>query len=130
MGMRPLLLAPILLLAACGSRTWLDGWPVGGPVACHEAFCRATIGHAIARLDELEPAHPAVAVQRTYASDIRNSRGVPVRLTVRGAELVVVLSLADGTSRIRLVSCGQMLTEPIGCADWSLEEVEALVGDQ
>jgi hypothetical protein len=85
----------------------------------------------MSRLDQVERGHPPVVLRRVFSADFRGRDGMRVgALGGRHPDRIVVLSLADGTLRIRLVTCGRILDEPIGCIDWSLTDVEAIVGDQ
>ncbi len=103
--------AVLLLLMACGGRTYVAGFPIGERM-CSDAqavdwFCEGLTGFAVSTLDESAPGHAAVASIETYRPDYRTSDGGRILHTrgTAGGEAIVVLRLADDTVRSFYVGC-------------------------
>jgi hypothetical protein len=130
MSLHPLIAIGLALVVALGCRPppamVLDGYPVDGLDACTEHDCSKLVAHAGVWLDATEPGHPAIAGFEGHRVKIDRD-GVRILLTRSGGglELVIVLHLADGSSRARYIWCGAGI-DPDRCGDLSADELRAM----
>jgi len=90
-------------MLSCGQPAVIDGLPLGSRVDGDERFR----DFAIRTLDDALPGHALISSVEMYTPAFRNAAG-DVILTARsgGADLIVVLNLADGSRRAFYVGCG------------------------
>jgi hypothetical protein len=101
--------ALLVLLTACGGRTYVDGLPIGERV-CSEApdwLCDGFTDFAASTLDTTAPGHAPVTSVEAYRPDYRGPNGKPVlhNRGTAGGEAIVVFRLADDTVRALYVGC-------------------------
>jgi hypothetical protein len=103
--------ALLLLVTACGGRTYVDGFPIGERM-CSDAravdwLCDGLTGFAASTLEETAPGHELVASVETYRPDYRASDGGTILHTrgTAGGEAIVVFRLAGDTVRAFYVGC-------------------------
>jgi hypothetical protein len=112
------ILALSFLVAACGARTYVDGFPIGDPVCTGgqgEAWlCDGMTRFAQTKLDATD--HAAVVSVATYRPDYRGQNGETILHTrgTAGGESIVVFRLADDDVRAFYVGC---FAGPWGPAD-------------
>jgi hypothetical protein len=99
----------VLIVAACGARTYVDGFPIGDPLCTGgrgEAWlCDGMTGFAQTKLDATD--HAAVESVALYRPDYRGPNGETILHTrgTAGGEAIVVFRLADDAVRAFYVGC-------------------------
>jgi hypothetical protein len=108
-----LVLAAVVAAGGCSDRsapiespdpTTIDGYPIGAIAACQDG-CDRFVAHARAWLDVAAPGHAPIAT-----TEVRHL-GANIVITRSGGngDFVVVMRLADGSSRATFVLCGMGL---------------------
>ncbi len=106
-----------LLLGACllalaigvcgGGPVVVDGYRLGEPASC-QILCEDFGNEAIRWLDRVSPGRASIDRIELRASDIRNANGDRMLLIRSGSrgDYIVVIHLADGSTRAVYVGCG------------------------
>ncbi len=105
------LVGALLLVGACGGRSYVDGYPIGDR-QCTDAvvgdwLCDGLTAFGTATLDERAPGHAPVSSIEVYRPDFRTADGGHILHTrgTAGGDAIVVIRLADATVRAFYVSC-------------------------
>ena len=101
----------LLLVGACGGRTYVDGYPIGdrdcADAAATNWLCDGLTAFGTATLDASTPGHAPVSAIEVYRPDFRTADGGHILHTrgSAGGDAIVVFRLEDASVRAFYVGC-------------------------